>query len=84
MKLLEKVNVSLAKFEDFDDIRLLLNEITQTISSKAGWKNYRVNANADQQKEIFRQIIDGGNKIFIARHNNLIVGIINMQVILNL
>lgn len=84
MELLEKITFSSAKFEDFDEILKLLNEITQTINSQRNWENYRVDAKSIQQKEIFKEILGSECKIFVARYNNIIVGVINLQIVINL
>lgn len=84
MELDNKITFSFAKAKDFEQIRILLDEITENIREHKNWNNYKVYSETLQQKEIFKKILKSDSKLFIAKINNAIVGLINMQVILNL
>jgi len=79
-----KIKITSAKKDDFKQIVDLLDEISESIRSKRGWSNYTLNTKRTSQRNIFQNILNSESKIFVARKNNEIIGLINMQIINNI
>lgn len=80
---LKDVKIGFAKEENFDEIIKLLTEITTSIQHKDGWSNYRVSTTSVNQRTIYLKAL-AENKIFIAVYKEKIIGLINLQLVLNL
>lgn len=82
--LLENLTVTLANLLDFDEIASLLNEITDSIKQQKNWSNYNVNAEKENQRKTFEKILNSESKVFVAKINSEIVGILNLQIVSNI
>jgi ribosomal protein S18 acetylase RimI-like enzyme len=78
------IDVCFSTPKDFKKIIILLDEITETINHKKGWSKYKVSTTLARQKDVYKKILLGENKIFVAKYKEEIVGLINMQIVYNL
>lgn len=82
--MVDNLSISLANLSDFDEIISLLDEITESIKQQKNWDSYNVTANREKQKKTFETILNSQSKVFIARVNSEIVGVLNMQTVSNI
>lgn len=82
--MIKKCTIALAKQENFRDVINVLNEITEHIKSQKGWSNYRSAVITEDQRKIFNNIVNSENKVFVAKLNDEIVGLVNMQIVNNI
>lgn len=82
--LVENLSISFANHSYFDEIVNLLNEITESIKQQKNWNRYNVTADREKQKKTFETILNSQSKVFVARVNSEIVGVLNLQIVSNI
>lgn len=78
------IKVTRAAVRDFEIVDTLLNEISTSIQSKVGWSGYKIDSEGKKRKTIFKEILEGEGGVFVAKIDQDIVGVMNIQLIKNI
>jgi len=81
---MDNIEIVCAENRDLDQILILLNEITESIRSTKGWNSYSLSTQKESQRKIFLEILKSEGRLFVAKYNGRIVGLVNMQVVYNI
>ena len=79
---LNNVKVYFANFRDSDEIITVLDEISYTI--KAKYPLYSIGSTYVDKLKTIQKLLETDSKIFVAKYNNQIIGIVNLQIIFNI
>ena len=79
---LNNVKVYFATFKDSDEIITVLDEISYTIKDK--YPLYSIGSTYVDKLKTIQKLLETDSKIFVAKYNNQIIGIVNLQIIFNI
>ena len=80
-----EVIIDFATKNDFEEVDKLLSEISEAIVSVGNkWSNYKVNSAKEKRYSTYTSLINGQNRLFIARFGAQIIGCINLQLVQNI